>query len=261
MLKSSQFAIFALLGAIAASPVYAEDKSAALVNGVSIPQSRVDSRVKAMTNQGQQDTPELRAAVRDELINIVVLSQEANKSGLSKQAEIVQQIELTRQTILATAFVQDYVKNHPVSDETLKQEYENLKQHLGSKEYKSRHILVKEEAEAKAILAQLKKGAKFDKLAKEKSLDAGSRENGGDLGWSVPSNFVKPFGDALASLAKGKTSAPVQSQFGWHIIKLEDVRDMKVPSFDEIKPNLMQRLQQQTVQKMIAEQRAKAKIE
>jgi peptidyl-prolyl cis-trans isomerase C len=261
MLKSSQFAVFALLGAIAASPVYAEDKSAALVNGVSIPQSRVDARVKAMTNQGQQDTPELRAAVRDELINIEVLSQEANKSGLGKQPEVQQQIELTRQTILATAFVQDYVKNHPVSDETLKQEYEKLKQHLGSKEYKSRHILVKEEAEAKAILAQLKKGAKFDKLAKEKSLDSGSREKGGDLGWSVPSNFVKPFGDTLASLAKGKTSEPVQSQFGWHIIKLEDVRDMKVPSFDEIKPNLMQRLQQQTVQKMIAEQRAKAKIE
>lgn len=261
MLKSSQFAVFALLGAIAASPVYAEDKSAALVNGVSIPQSRVDTRVKAMTNQGQQDTPELRAAVRDELINIEVLSQEANKSGLSKQAEIQQQIELTRQTILATAFVQDYVKNHPVSEDTLKQEYENLKQHLGTKEYKSRHILVKDEAEAKAIIAQLKKGAKFDKLASEKSLDSGSRERGGDLGWSVPASFVKPFADALGSLAKGKTSVPVQSQFGWHIIKVEDIRNLQVPSFEESKQELTQMLQQQAIGKMITELRAKAKVE
>lgn len=261
MLKPYQFAVFALLGAIAASPVYAEDKSAALVNGVSIPQSRIDMRVKSMANQGQQDTPELRAAVRDELINIEILSQEANKSGLEKQAEIQQQIELTSKTILASAYVQDYVKNHPISDDVLKQEYDTLKQHLGTKEYKARHILVKEEAEAKAIIAQLKKGAKFDKLASEKSLDTGSRVRGGDLGWSSPANFVKPFADALTSLAKGKISEPVQSQFGWHIIKLDDVRDLQVPNLEEMKPNLTQRLQQQAIQKMITEQRAKAKIE
>jgi peptidyl-prolyl cis-trans isomerase C len=262
MLKPSKLAVFALLGAIAASPVYAEDKSAALVNGASIPQSRIDARVQEISrSQGQPDTPELRAAVRDELINIEILSQEARKAGLDKKSEIQQQLELTRQTILASAFVQDYIKNHPISDDTLKQEYDSLKQHLGTKEYKSRHILVKDEAEAKAIAAQLKKGAKFDKIAKDKSLDTGSRERGGDLDWSVPSNFVKPFADALTGLSKGKTSEPVQTQYGWHIIKLEDVRNLQVPSFEEIKPNLMQRLQQQTVKKMIAEQRAKAKIE
>lgn len=262
MLKLSQFAVFALLGAIAASPVYAQDKSAALVNGVSIPQSRIDARVTEITtSQGQPDTPELRAAVRDELINIEILSQEASKAGLDKHEDTLQKIEMTRQTILATTFVQDYMRNHPVSDDLLKQEYETMKQRLGTKEYKARHILVKEEEEAKAIVAQLNKGAKFDKVAKEKSIDTGSRERGGDLGWSVPSNFVKPFADALTSLAKGKTSAPVQSQFGWHIVKLDDVRNLQVPSFEEIKPNLMQRLQQQSVKKMIAEQRAKAKIE
>lgn len=262
MLRISKLAVFAMLGAIAVSPVYAQDKSAALVNGVSIPQSRVDARVLEISaSQGQPDTPELRAAVRDELINIEILSQEASKTGLDKREDTKQKIEMTRQTILASTFVQDYIKSHPISDDTLKQEYENLKQHLGTKEYKARHILVKDESEAKAIIAQLNKGAKFDKLAKEKSLDTGSRERGGDLGWSVPSNFVQPFAEALTGLAKGKTSAPVQSQFGWHIIKLEDVRNLQVPSFDEIKPNLIQRLQQQAVKKMIAEQRAKAKVE
>lgn len=262
MLKFSKIAAFAMLAAIATSPVYAQEKSAALVNGVSIPQSRVDTRVKEITtSQGQADTPELRAAVRDELINIEVLSQEASKAGLDKRDETQQQLELTRKTILASAFVQDYIKNHPIGDDALKQEYESLKQHLGSREYKARHILVKEESEAKAIVAQLNKGAKFEKIAKEKSLDTGSRERGGDLGWSVPSNFVKPFADALTGLAKGKTSAPVQSQYGWHIIQLEDVRDLKVPTFDELKPNLVQRLQQQNIKKMIAEQRAKAKVE
>lgn len=262
MLRISKLAVFAMLGAIAVSPVYAQDKSAALVNGVSIPQSRVDARVLEISaSQGQPDTPELRAAVRDELINIEILSQEASKTGLDKREDTKQKIEMTRETILASTFVQDYIKSHPISDDTLKQEYENLKQHLGTKEYKARHILVKDESEAKAIIAQLNKGAKFDKLAKEKSLDTGSRERGGDLGWSVPSNFVQPFAEALTGLAKGKTSAPVQSQFGWHIIKLEDVRNLQVPSFDEIKPNLIQRLQQQAVKKMIAEQRAKAKVE
>lgn len=262
MLKASQFAAFALLGAIAASPVYAEDKSAALVNGVSIPQSRVDLRVREMSSQsGQPDSPELRAAVRDELINIEILSQAASKSDLVKQPEVQQQLELTRQGILARAYVQDYVKNHPISDDALKQEYDRLKESLGPKEYKVQHILVKDEADAKAIAAQLKKGAKFDKLAKEKSIDAGSRGQGGDLGWSFPSNFVKPFADTMVGLGKGKISDPVQSQYGWHIIKVEDVRASQLPSFEQFKPNLVQRMQQQAVQKMVGELRSKAKVE
>lgn len=273
MLKPSHFAVFALLGAIAASPVYAQDKSAALVNGVSIPQSRVDVYVREITtSRNQPDTPELRAAVRDKLIELEILSQEASKAGMDKNSETQQkieqvkqamlvQIDLSRQNILAGSLVQDYVKNHPISDDMLKQAYDNWKQQRGTKEYKARHILVKEEAEAKDIVAQLNKGAKFDKLAKEKSLDTGSRERGGDLGWSVPSTFVKPFADALGSLAKGKTSVPVQSQFGWHIIKVEDIRNLQVPSFEESKQELTQMLQQQAIGKMIAELRAKAKVE
>jgi peptidyl-prolyl cis-trans isomerase C len=259
MLKYSKFAVLALLGAIVTGNVYAESKSAATVNGVSIPQARLDMRIKAAMAQGQPDSPELRNAVRDELINIEVLAQAANKKGLNKQAEVIQQIELAKQTILASAFVQDYVKSHPFSDDVLKQEFDKINAQRGNKEYKVSHILVKTEDEAKAVVEQLKK-SKFEDVAMDKSQDPGSSVKGGDLGWAVPSNFVKPFADAMVALNKGQVSSPVQSQFGWHIIKLEDTRDMKVPSFEEVKPNLSQHMQQQLVQKVIAEQRAKATI-
>ena len=259
MLKYSQIAIIALLGAFATGTVHAESNSAATVNGVSIPQSRLDLRVKAAMAQGQPDSPQLRNAVRDELINIEVLAQAASKKGLNKQAEVVQQIDLSKQTILASAFIQDYVKKHPVSDDALKQEFEKINAQRCNKEYKVSHILLKTEAEAKTVEDQLK-NSKFEDVAMDKSQDPGSSVKGGDLGWAVPSNFVKPFSDAMVALSKGQISAPVQSQFGWHIIRLEDTRDMKVPSFDEVKPQLAQHMQQQLVQQAITEQRAKAKI-
>lgn len=259
MLKYSKFAVLALLGAIATSTAYAETKAAATVNGVAIPQARVEMRVKAAMAQGQPDSPELRNAVRDELINIEVLAQAANKKNLNKQADVVQQIELSKQTILASAFVQDYVKSHPISDDVLKQEYDKINKQRGNKEYKVSHILLKTESEANLVAEQLK-NSKFEDVAMDKSQDPGSSVKGGDLGWAVPSNFVKPFADAMVALNKGQISAPVQSQFGWHVIKLEDTRDLKAPSFEEVKPNLTQHMQQQLVQKAIAEQRAKAKI-
>ncbi len=259
MLKYSQIAVLALLGALITGTACAETKSVAKVNGVSIPQSLLDVRVNAAMAQGQPDTPELRNAVRDELINIQVLAQAANKSGLSKKAEVVQQIDLSKLTILASAYIQDYIKKHPVSEATLKQEYEKINKQRGGKEYKVSHILVKTEDEAKAVEEQLK-SKKFEDVAMDKSQDPGSSVKGGDLGWAVPSNFVKPFADAMVALNKGQVSAPVQSQFGWHIIKLEDSRDLKVPSFDEVKPQLTQHMQQQMVQQVISEQRAKATI-
>jgi peptidyl-prolyl cis-trans isomerase C len=264
MLKYSKFAALALLSAIVSSSVYAETQaaktgSAATVNGVAIPQARLDMRIKAAMAQGQPDSAELRNAVKDELINIEVLAQAASKKGLNKHADVIQQIELSKQTILASAFVQDYVKSHPISDDVLKQEYEMINKQRGNKEYKVSHILLKTEDDAKKVAEQLK-NSKFEDVAMDKSQDPGSSVKGGDLGWAVPSNFVKPFGDAMVALSKGQISAPVQSQFGWHVIKLEDTRDMKVPSFDEVKPNLTQHMQQQLVQKAIAEQRAKATI-
>lgn len=261
MSRYEKFAALAIFGALAINPAFAEEKSAAIVNGVSIPQARIDLRVKAITAQGQPDSPELRKAIRDDMINLEVLAQESAKLGLDKGADIVQQVELTRLQVLAGAFVQDYTKKHPISEDQLKQEYDKLKVKLGGKEYNARHILVETEEEAKAIIAQLGKKAKFEKLA-EKSKDTGSASQGGSLGWNKPGNFVPEFANVMVNLNKGEyTREPVKSQFGWHVIKLDDVRDMKAPSFEEIKPQLQQHLQQQSIQKAIADLRTKAKIE
>lgn len=262
MFKTGKFAALAILCALSINPAFAEDKSAAMVNGVSIPQSRIDMRVKAAVAQGQADTPDLRKAIRDNSINIEVLRQEAVKNGMDKNPDVIQQIEAANQEILVSAYLQDYAKKHPITDEQLKQEYDKLKAKLGDKEYNVRHILVESEDEAKAIIAQLGKKAKFEKLASEKTKDAGSKDNGGSLGWVVPGNFVPQFASGLLQLKKGEYSKePVQTQFGWHVIKLDDVRDLKVPTLEELKPQLQQRLQQQEIQKMISELRTKAKIE
>ena len=262
MLKTNKFAVLAILGALAMNPAFAEEKSAALVNGVSVPQARVDMRVKAAIMQGQPDSPELRRAIRDDMINFEVMAQEAAKLGLNKNDEVLQQIELARQSVLVNAFVQNYIKSHPIGEDQIKQEYDKLKTKLGDiKEYNARHILVETEAAAKAIIAQLGKKGKFEKLA-EKSKDTGSATQGGSLGWAVPNNFVKPFADALVRLKKGEyTKEPVQSQYGWHVIRLDDVRDMKTPSFEEAKLQVQQRLQNQLIEKTITDLRASAKIE
>jgi peptidyl-prolyl cis-trans isomerase C len=262
MLKSSKFF---LLSALLAASVNAQaadaDKSAAMVNGVSIPQSRIDLRVKVATTQGgQTDSPDLRKAIRDDLINLEVISQAAVKNGLDKQTESAQQIELAKQSVLAGAYVQDYTKKNPISEDSLKQDYEAMKARVGNKEFKVSHILVATQEEAQAVAKRVKK-EKFGKVAKEKSKDPGSKDNGGDLGWTVPSNFVQPFGEAITKLAKGQVSEPVQTQYGWHVIKLEDTRELKVPSFEEVKPNLEKRKQQEAIQKLITELRDKAKIE
>ena len=204
MLKTGTFAALALLGALLVNPAFAEDKAAATVNGVPIPQARVDMRVKIATAQGQPDTPALQKAVLDDMINLEVLAQAAEKAGIDKNPEVIQQTELAKESVLAGAFVQDYAKNHPISDDQLQQEYDKLKAHLGTKEYKARHILVDTEAEAKAIIAQLRKKGNFAKIAKEKSKDAGSAANGGELEWAVPTNFVPPFAQALVGLKKGR---------------------------------------------------------
>ncbi len=268
MPRISKLAALALVGAITASQAFAQNtqnKPAAVVNGVSIPQERVEMHVKSALNQGQTDTPELRKAIRDQLINYELISQEAVKKGLDKQPEVAQIIEWGRQQTLANVFLQDYIKTHPISEETITKAYENLKASAGSKEYSIHHILVEKESEAKSIAAKLKKGEKFDKLAKSNSKDTGSRERGGDLGWiptgNIPNTFVKAFADAVMNLTKGKISEPVQTQFGWHIIKLDDVRDLKMPTYEELKPQIAQNLHQQAAQNAVADMRAKAKIE
>jgi len=262
MINTGKFAALAITTLLAFNPAFAEDKSAAMVNSVSIPQSRIDLLVKGAAAQGQPDSPELRKMVRDEIINRELLAQEAVKMGLDKNPDVVQQMELAMQSVLVNVFAQDYLKNHPVSDDQIKQEYDKYISKSGTQEYNARHILVDTEDEAKSLIAQLGKKGKFEVLAKAKSKDTGSAERGGSLGWTVPNSFVPPFANAMMKLKKGEyTREPVQSQFGWHVIKLDDVRSAKAASLDELKPQLQQRLQQQTIQNEIADLRSKAKIE
>ena len=233
----------------------------ATVNGVAVPKVLFDSLLQERTQQGVPDNEQLRKLVIDELVNRELVVQEAARRGFTESAELKAQIELSRQTLIVRAFVQDLFRSQPLTDEALKFEYEKFKTQLGDREYRARHILVEKETEAKDIIARLKKGGKFDDLAKA-SKDAGSRDRGGDLGWNAPASYVPAFADVLLKLEKGKYAAlPVQTQFGWHVIQLDDTRAMKTPPFEEAKPRVLQVVQQQMIEKALAELRAKAKIE
>ncbi len=241
----------------------AKDAVAATVNGTPISESLVGMMLKQRTNLGRPADPESRKTFIDNLAMQLIISQEAVKKGLDKAPEVVNRIELGRQSVLVDAFVQDYVKNNAVSEDMLKAEYEKIKAQATGTEYKARHILVENEAEAKDIIARLKKNPKaFEALAKEKSKDRGSKDNGGDLGWFDPRGMVPEFGAAVAQLAKGKfTEEPVKSQFGYHVILLEDSRQQQVQPLEQIKPALTQQIQQQNLKKLFDEMKAKAKIE
>jgi peptidyl-prolyl cis-trans isomerase C len=255
----------AFAGAALAATALAQN-NVTKVNGVTIPQQRVDFFVRNVVAQGRPDSPELRALVKEELINRELLSQEATRRGMSKDPDVAMQIDMARQEVLMTALMRDVVKSNAVTEEALKKEYERLKGQLGSREYKARHILVQKEEEAKEIIAQIKKGASFEKLAAEKSIDPGTKTRGGDLDWGAAGGYVKPFGDALMKLKKGQmTETPVQTNHGWHVIRLDDERPTKVPPYDAVKQNLQQQLMQQSQKqiydKTLADLRAKAKIE
>ena len=221
-------------------------------------QGQYDLLLKERLAQGGQDTPEVRNAVKEELNTRELLAREAKKEGLDKSTDVKTQMDLAAQTVLVRAYVTDWVKKNPIPDADLHKEYDAIKSQIGDKEYNVRHILVKTEDQAKEIITELQKGAKFDELAKARSEDPGSKDKGGELGWNAPANFVKPFGDAMKATPKGKfTPQPVQTQFGWHVIEVDDVRDAKVPSFEEVKPQLTQRLQAQWLDKYFKELRAK----
>ena len=228
---------------------------------VAIPTEQLDLIVKERLAQGQPDTPELRAALRDELINRELFMRAAKAKGLDRTSTMKTQMQVASDSILIRAYINEYLTANPVTDDVLKKEYETIKAGLGDKEYRARHILVEKKEEAENIIKQLQGGAKFEELAKANSKDPGSKENGGDLDWAVPSNFVKPFADAMIALQKGKyTATPVQSPFGFHVIQLEDTREAKAPSFEEVKQQLSQRLQGQVIEKHLAELRVKAGV-
>ena len=261
--------------AIAAAPVPAQDKAApekaapakrqtqaaapasAGTGKELYPKAYFDYLLKERLAQGQPDTPELRNAVREELNTRELLAREAKKKGLEKNTDVKNQMELSGQTVLVRAYVGDWLKANPISDALLHKEYDAIKAQMGDKEYKVRHVLVEKEDDAKEIIAALQKGEKFEKLA-ERSKDPGSKANGGDLDWNAPGNFVKPFSDAMVKLPKGKfTTVPVQTQFGWHVIEVTDIREAKIPSFEEVKPQLQQRAQDQQLDAYFRELRAK----
>jgi peptidyl-prolyl cis-trans isomerase C len=248
-----------LLVAAVALPAMAQN--IAVVNGKPVPSSRADAMVKQLAAQGQPDSPQLRAMVKEELINREILIQEADKRGVSNTAEVKDAAEIARQSIAIRALVQDYLKKNPVKDEDIKAEYDKFKAQAGDKEYHARHILVEKEDEAKAIITKLKGGAKFEELAKQ-SKDPGSAANGGDLDWATPGSFVKPFSDAMVALQKGQvTESPVKTQYGYHVIKLEDTRAAKIPALEEVKPQIAESLQQKKLQAFQEDLRKKAKVQ
>lgn len=264
-------AIALAAGLLFATPVFAAktaktaSKSAApyaTVNGVAVSAALAEAFLAEQTAQGVPDSKELRDAIREELIRREIMAQEAKKMGLDKKPETMAHMDTARQAILIRAFIQNHLKANPITDADVQSEYDRIKgMAANEKEYKARHILVETEDQAKAIIEKLGKGEKFEILAKE-SKDVGSMVKGGDLGWSGPAAYVKPFGEALTKLEKGKyTTTPVKSDFGYHVIMLEDTRAAQFPPLEQAKPQLQQRLQQQRVEKIVSDLRAKAKVE
>jgi peptidyl-prolyl cis-trans isomerase C len=262
LLAAAMIGLFATV-ASAETPVAAKagGQTLATVNGKTIPNVRADALINAQVTQGRKDTEELRKDVREELIRREVIVQAAQHKGLDKKVELQAQMTLAAQGVLISAYINDYFKSNPVTDAMLKSEYDSIRLALGEKEYKARHILVEKEDDAKAIIEKLNKGEKFEDLAKE-SKDPGSKDRGGDLGWANQAAYVKPFSAAMLKLEKGKfTEVPVKTDFGWHVILLEDSRELKAPGLDEVKPQLTQRLQAQMIEKHVGELRAKAKVQ
>jgi peptidyl-prolyl cis-trans isomerase C len=252
--------LFAALLLSLAISAQAADPPVATVNGKPVKQAIVDLILKDMVARGQQPDDNTRALIIDRLIGQEVVMQEAQKNGLDKQPDYVLRDELQSHELLVGTFVQDYIKKNPIDESAVKAEYEKFKAQWGDKEYKVSHIQVKTEQEAKDVIALLAKGGDFAKIAKDKSLD-GSKDKGGALDWLPPARMVRPFADAVVKLQKGLyTTVPVQTQYGWHVIRVDDIRSAVPPTYDMMKDALRNNLQKQQLEKLVGDLRAKAKI-
>jgi peptidyl-prolyl cis-trans isomerase C len=250
------------LSVVLLSPLAAQAQNIAVVNGKAVPKSRVDVLMQQATRGGQPKTPELEAQVRDEIVLREMFMQEAERKGLSRSANYKAQMELARQSILIRELFTDFSEKNKVTDAEIKAEYDKFKAQASGTEYHARHILVEKEDEAKSLIKEIKAGAKFDELAKKHSKDQGSGANGGDLDWANPSSYVPEFGQALSALKKGQmTEAPVKTQYGYHIILLEDTREATFPTLEEVKQRIEQGLQQQKLAKYRDDIKAKAKTD
>jgi peptidyl-prolyl cis-trans isomerase C len=273
LMKAAAAAALTLAGMLALSACNAQDSNAgnttiAVVNGVPIPQARMEYVIKAQVQQGQKDDETMRKQIKEALITREILAQEAVKKGLDKDPQLQTQVDMAKQEFLIRAYFDDFVKTAGVTEDEMKAEYERVKaQQTGDgdrKEYQARHILIKNEKQAKGALAQINKaqGKNFAQVAKAKSEDQGSKAEGGLLDWSDGSNFVKEFSEAMVKLNKGAyTKQLVKTQYGYHIIKLEDVREMQFPPFEQVKERIEQQLLAQKRDKAIEALRTAAKVE
>ena len=262
MMKKQLLRATAIAGllALGAQGVFAQN--IAIVNGKAVPKARMEALAQQVAKSGRPMTPEMEGQMREEVIAREVFMQEAEKQGVAASDDFKTQMELARQTIMIRELFANYQKTHPVTDAELKAEYDKFVAANGGKEYKVRHILVEKEADAKAIIASLKKGGKFEDIAKKQSKDPGSAAKGGDLDWANPSSYVPEFTEALLKLSKGQTTdTPVKSQFGYHVIRVDDIRSAQLPAFDDVKPQIAQQMQQQKLAAYQEELRKKAKVE
>ena len=261
-MKKNFLKAFAVAAIVGAAPFAALAQNAAIVNGKAVPKARMDVLAQQLAAAGRPVTPEMQGQLREEVIAREIFMQEAQKQGLDGTDDYKAQLELARQAILIRQLFENYRKTNPVTDAEVQAEYDKFVAANAGKEYKARHILVETEDQANKILADLKKGAKFEDIAKKQSKDPGSGANGGDLDWAAPASFVPEFSEAMIKLKKGETTAaPVKSQFGYHIIRVDDIRQAQLPKLEEVKPQVTQQLQQQRLQKYQEDLRAKAKVE
>ena len=252
--------LWVLLAAFAAAPAFAQN--IAVVNGTPIPKARADALIDQLVHQGQQDTPQLQMAVREELVNREILMQEALRRGLPNRPDIKAQIAVAQQTVVLRALIEDFVKNNTPTDAEVTARYNALVKDAGGKEYHLHHILVDNEQQAKDLIAKIKAGTSFEDLAKQYSKDPGSGKNGGDLDWSDPKAYVPEFADAATHLQKGQmTDTPVHTQFGWHIIRVDDVRNITPPPLEQVRPQIVQQIQQEKLQAFEEGLRKNAKIQ
>lgn len=246
----------------ASAPAPAKDTNAAsgniaVVNGKPIKRSELELVVRQIK---QPDTPELRANLRDKLIELEVLMQEAKRRKITEREDVKFQADNAARTVIIQALLRDEIEQHKPTDAQIQAEYDRERKLAGDKEYKVHHILVDTEQQAKDIIAKLEKGEKFEDLAKG-TRDVGSAAKGGELDWAPPAAYVKPFSDAMVKLEKGKfTTTPVQSQFGWHVIRLDDVRTMEAPPLDQVKSHIVEALQQQEAKQFVESLKKKATI-
>ena len=237
----------------------------ATVNGTPLTNGLLDLNVKAALAQGQKDSPELKNALKDELINRELLTQESIRQGLDKDIDFRDQIAQLKQTLMIQAFLENHFQKNPISDAKLREEYDRQRKLIGegasATQYRLSQIIVSTETDAIDLIRRIQKGELFGKIAQEHSIDQASKANGGQLGWVLPGQVVAPVANVMVNLNKGAvTNAPIQTQGGWVILKVDDKRPFKFPTFDEAKPQLRQAIVQQYLAETVKKLRESAKI-